>query len=69
MKFDFKESRIIIVMAILLSNNIAQCDGRAVVTRAAIGWAWTGSNLILDEALIIVDEHARLITPGTLYTR
>ena len=35
-----------LVMAILLSNNIAQCDARATV-----GWAWTGRNLILDEAL------------------
>ena len=34
-------------MAILLSNNIAQCGD----VRAAVGWAWTGRNLILDEAL------------------
>ena len=45
MKFDFKESRII-------SNgntnkyNIAQCDNRA-----AVGLAWTGRHVILDEAL------------------
>ena len=47
-------------MAILLSKNIAQCDDRArprgTTTarrddRAAVGWAWTGRNLILDEAL------------------
>ena len=47
-------------MAILLSKNIAQCDDRArprgATTarrddRAAVGWAWTGRNLILDEAL------------------
>ena len=47
-------------MAILLSQNIAQCDDRArprgATTarrddRAAVGWAWTGRNLILDEAL------------------
>ena len=44
-------------MAILLSKNIAQCDDRARRPRtrrddrAAVGWAWTGRNLILDEAL------------------
>ncbi len=45
-------------MAILLSKNIAQCDDRARPCatarrddRAAVGWAWTGRNLILDEAL------------------
>ena len=54
----------LLVMAILLSKNIAQCDDRAarrpsgVTTerrddRAAVGWAWTGRNLILDEALYI----------------
>ena len=36
----------LLVMAILLSKNIAQCDDRA-----AVDWAWTGRNLILDEAL------------------
>ena len=50
----------LLVMAILLSQNIAQCDDRArprgATTarrddRAAVGWAWTGRNLILDEAL------------------
>ena len=57
-----------LLMAILLSNNIAQCDDRArddraarrprgattvrwSVDRAVVGWAWTGKNLILDEAL------------------
>ena len=47
-------------MAILLSKNIAQCDDRATTARrddrAAVGWAWTGRNLILDEAL-------RTVTP------
>ena len=41
-------------MAILLSKNIAQCDDRAArrpPDRAAVGWAWTGRNIILDEAL------------------
>ena len=49
-------------MAILLSKNIAQCDDRAARRprgattarrddRTAVGWAWTGRNLILDEAL------------------
>ena len=38
-------------MAILLSKNIAKCDDRA-----AVGWAWTGRNLILDEALRGIDE-------------
>ena len=47
-------------MGILLSKNIAQCDDRArpcsATTarrddRAAVGWAWTGRNVILDEAL------------------
>ena len=43
----------LLVMAILLSKNIAQCDDRARRDdRAAVGWAWTGRNLILDEALI-----------------
>ena len=51
----------LLVMAILLSKNIAQCDDRArprgaTTTRrddrAAVGWAWTGRNLILDEALL-----------------
>ena len=53
MKFGFRESRItVLVMAILLSKNIAQCDDRARRDdRAAVGWAWTGRNLILDEAL------------------
>ena len=50
----------LLVMAILLSKNIAQCDDRTrprgATTarrddRAAVGWAWTGRNLILDEAL------------------
>ena len=50
----------LLVMAILLNKNIAQCDDRApprgAMTarrddRAAVGWAWTGRNLILDEAL------------------
>ena len=50
----------LLVMAILLSKNIAQCDDRARPrgattarrdVRAAVGWAWTGRNLILDEAL------------------
>ena len=55
-------------MAILLSKNIAQCDDRArprgdraarrredrAARRAAVGWAWTGRNLILDEALDLV---------------
>ena len=42
----------LLVMAILLSKNIAQCDDRARHDdRAAVGWAWTGRNLILDEAL------------------
>ncbi len=57
----------LLVMAILLSKNIAQCDDRArprgATTaprddrtvrrphRATTGWAWTGRNLILDEAL------------------
>ena len=36
----------LLVMAILLSENIAQCGDRT-----AVGWAWTGRNLILDEAL------------------
>ncbi len=49
-------------MAILLRKNIAQCDDHAARRprgattarrddRAAVGWAWTGRNLILDEAL------------------
>ncbi len=50
----------LLVMAIFLSKNIAQCDDRArprgATTarrddRTAVGWAWTGRNLILDEAL------------------
>ena len=46
-------------MAILLSKNIAQCDDRARRRddRAAVGWAWTGRNLILDEALQSVEYH------------
>ena len=42
-------------MAISLSKNIAQCDDRARPRddRAAVGWAWTGRNLILDEALML----------------
>ena len=44
----------LLVMAILLSKNIAQCDDRARRDdRAAVGWAWTGRNLILDEALLL----------------
>ena len=52
----------LLVMAILLSKNIAQCDDRArprgAMTarcddRVAVGWAWTGRNLILDEALVM----------------
>ena len=40
-------------MATLLSKNIAQCADRARQRDdcAAVGWAWTGRNLILDEAL------------------
>ncbi len=50
----------LLVMAILLSKNIAQCDDRARRDdRAAVGWAWTGRNLILDEAL-----KARVILGG-----
>ena len=60
MKFDFREGRIISNGNI---KNIVQCDDRAarrprgVTTarrddRAAVGWAWTGRNLILDEALL-----------------
>ena len=52
----------LLVMAILLSKigRYAQYDDRArprgMTTarpddRAAVGWAWTGRNLILDEAL------------------
>ena len=45
----------LLVMAILLSNNIAQCDDSAVRRPrddlAAVGWAWTGRNVMLDEAL------------------
>ena len=50
----------LLAIAILLSKNIAQCDDRAgprgATTarrddRAAVGLAWTGRNLILDEAL------------------
>ena len=52
----------LLVMAILLSNNIAQCDDSAVrrprgatTARrddlAAVGWAWTGRNVMLDGAL------------------
>ena len=50
----------LLVMAILLSKNIAQCDDRATTARrdgrAAGGWAWTGRNLILDEALPTMDQ-------------
>ena len=52
----------LLVMAILLSKNIAQYDDRArhddraarrpCDDRAAVGWAWTGRNPILDEALV-----------------
>ena len=45
--FDFKDLELL-VMAILLSNDIAQCDDHA-----AVGWAWTGRNLILDEAVAV----------------
>ena len=54
----------LLVMAILLSKNIAQCDDRArprgATTAwrddcAAVGWAWTGRNLILDEALLLAE--------------
>ena len=57
----------LLVMAILLSKNIAQCDDRArpraATTarrddRAAVGWAWTGRNLILDEALPVAGVSA-----------
>ena len=43
----------LLIMPILLSKNIAKCDDRAQPRgdRAAVGWAWTGRNLILDEAL------------------
>ena len=50
MKFDFKESRII-------------SNGNKTIRRddlAAVGWAWTGRNRILDEALNpAIDEHGR----------
>ena len=50
MKFDFRESRII------SNGNIAQCDDRARRDdRVAVGWAWTGRNLILDEALTVAE--------------
>ena len=67
-------------MAILLSKNIAQCDDRAerrprgattarCDDRAAVGWAWTGRNLILDEALIIpaTKEYLADIVLLTMY--
>ena len=45
MKFDFKESRII------SNGNIRPMRRRRRDDRAAVGWAWTGRNVILDEAL------------------
>ena len=54
MKFDFRESRII------SNGNIIKykyrpmwrpCATARRDDRAAVGWAWTGRNLILDEAL------------------
>ena len=65
----------LLVMAILLSKNIAQCDDRVARRpcgattarrddRAAVGWAWTGRNLILDEALDVI--NAKLSYLSTL---
>ncbi len=59
MKFDFRESRII---SVKISPNVTTVRDRAARRpcgattvrrddRAAVGWAWTGRNLILDEAL------------------
>ena len=66
----------LLVMAILLSKNIAQCDGRARRDdRAAVGWAWTGRNLILDEALIrghnftLVKKQSRLDVRKFLFSQ
>ena len=72
MKFPFLGKVELLVMAILLSKNIAQCDDRArphgLTTarrddRAAVGWAWTGRNLILDEALAAV--NVKLHSPNS----
>ena len=52
-------------MAILLSNNIAQCDDRAAPF-AVVGWAWTGRYIILDEALGRGVSISDLISAGYL---
>ena len=58
MKFDFRESRIISNGNIIKSKYRPMWRTRGGTTarrrrddRAAVGWAWTGRNLILDEAL------------------
>ena len=52
-------------MGILLRKNIAQCDDRAARrprdNRPAVGWVWTGRNLILDEALHLGSFRAVLL--------
>ena len=54
MKFDFRESRIISNGNIIKSKYRPMwwpCATARRDDRAAVGWAWTGRNLILDEAL------------------
>ena len=54
MKFDFRESRIISNGNIIKSKYRPMWRPCATARRddcAAVGWAWTGRNLILDEAL------------------
>ena len=52
MKFDFKESRIIsngnTILKVIISPNATAARRDE---RTAVGWAWTGRNRILDEAL------------------
>ena len=55
MKFDFRESRIISNGNIIKSKYRPMwrpCATARRDNRAAVGWAWTGRNLILDEALL-----------------
>ena len=64
MKFDFRESRII------SNGNIIKykyrpmwrlCATARRDDRAAVGWAWTGRNLILDEALSVGTQECHVI--------